>query len=81
MGTAEAESRRHCQSTRVEEMAKAAGRLVRAGRPRSRVASSHDVVAPKEVERYSCLFVFICGSSLLTIERLSSTTIGSFFLE
>ena len=38
MGSAEAESWPRCRSTRVEEMAEAAGRLVRAGRPRSRVA-------------------------------------------
>ena len=59
MGWAEAESRGRCRSSRVEEMAKAVPGPVRAGRPRSRVASSHNVVAPKEVHRYSCLFVFI----------------------
>ena len=37
MGSAEAESWRRCRSTRVEELAQAAGGLVRAGRPRSRV--------------------------------------------
>ena len=35
--------------------------------------SSRNVVAPEEVHRSSCLFVFIRGSS--------SKTIGSFFLE
>ena len=37
MGPAEAESRRHCRSTRVEKMAEAVPGRVRAGRPRSRV--------------------------------------------
>ena len=37
MGSAEADSWRRCRSTRVEEMAEAVPRLVRAGRPRSRV--------------------------------------------
>ena len=36
IGWAEAESWRRCRSGRVEEMAEAAGRLVQAGRPRSR---------------------------------------------
>ena len=34
-----------------------AASVVRAGRPRSRGASSHDVVAAKEVHRSLCLFV------------------------
>ena len=34
--SAEAESRRRCRSTRVEQIAEAVPRLVRAGRPRSR---------------------------------------------
>ena len=37
MGPAEAESWRRYRSTRVEEMTEAVPRLVRAGRPRSRV--------------------------------------------
>ena len=37
MGSAEAESWPRCRSTRVEEMAETVPRLVRAGRPRSRV--------------------------------------------
>ena len=37
MGSAEAESWPRCRSTRVEELAEAVPRLVRAGRPRSRV--------------------------------------------
>ena len=37
MGLAEAESWRRCRSSRVEEMAEAVPRIVRAGRPRSRV--------------------------------------------
>ena len=36
MGWAEAESRRRCLSSRLEEMAEAVPGLVRAGRPRSR---------------------------------------------
>ena len=36
MGSAEAESRRRCRSTWVEQMAEAVPGLVRAGRPRSR---------------------------------------------
>ncbi len=46
MGPAEAEAGRRCRSNRVEEMAEAAGGFVRAGRPRSRGASSHDRVTP-----------------------------------
>ena len=38
MGTAEAEPRRPCRSSQVEEMAEALPGLVRAGRPRSRVS-------------------------------------------
>ena len=57
MGSAHAGSWRRCRSRRVGVMAEAAGRLVRAGRPRSRVASSHDVVAATEVHRSLCLFV------------------------
>ena len=64
MGPAEAEAGRRCRLIPVEEMAKAAGGFVRAGRPRSRGASSHDVVAPKEVHRSSRPLVFIRGSSL-----------------
>ncbi len=37
MGSAEAESWSRCRSSWVEEMAEAVPRLVRAGRPRSRV--------------------------------------------
>ena len=37
MGPAEAESWHRCRTTRVEEMTEAVPRLVRAGRPRSRV--------------------------------------------
>ena len=37
MGSAEAGSWRRCRSSRVEEMAEAVPRIVRAGRPRSRV--------------------------------------------
>ena len=37
MGSAEAGSWRRCRSSRVEEMAEAVPRNVRAGRPRSRV--------------------------------------------
>ncbi len=65
--------RRRCRSIQVAEMGGAVPGMVRAERPRSRGASSLDVVAPKEVHRYSCLFVFIRGSSLKTI--------ASFFLE
>ena len=43
MGPAEAESWRRCRSTRVEEMAEAVPRLVRAGRPRSRVGILHTI--------------------------------------
>ena len=77
MGPAEAEAGRRCRLIPVEEMAEAAGGFVRAGRPRSRGASSHDRVTPtgqycrsilaplslKEVHPSSCLFVFIRGSS------------------
>ena len=37
MGSAEAESWRRCRSSRVEELAEAVPKRVRAGRPRSRV--------------------------------------------
>ncbi len=101
LGPAEAEPWRRCRSIRVEEMGEAIPRFVRAGRPRSRGAFSHDVGSPrqprpaearpglnqllggdddtdqrhnsaeafgrrsslKELHPYSCLFVFICGSS------------------
>ena len=43
---AEAEAGRRCRLIPVEEMAEAAGGFVRAGRPRSRGASSHDRVTP-----------------------------------
>ena len=46
MGPAEAEPWRRCRSIRVEEMGEAIPRFVRAGRPRSRGAFSHDVVTP-----------------------------------
>ena len=46
MGPAEAEAGRRCRLIPVEEMAEAAGGFVRAGRPRSRGASSHDRVTP-----------------------------------
>ena len=52
MGGAEAESRRRCRSTRVEEMGEAVPGRLRAGRPRSRGASFRDVVAAREVHRY-----------------------------
>ena len=41
MGSDKSESWRRCRSSRVEEMNEAAGRLVRAGRPRSRVGFVH----------------------------------------
>jgi len=47
MGSAEAESQRRFRSSRVEEMGEAVPGPVRAGRPRSRVASSRDVFAAK----------------------------------
>ena len=53
IGPAEAEPWRRCRSIRVEEMGEAAGRFVRAGRPRSRGASSHDLVTPREQNRRS----------------------------
>ena len=53
MVPAEAEPWRRCRSIRVEEMGEAAGRFVRAGRPRSRGASSHDLVTPREQNRRS----------------------------
>ena len=46
MGPAEAEAGRRCRLIPVKEMAEAAGGFVRAGRPRSRGAFSHDVVTP-----------------------------------
>ena len=46
MGPAEAEAGRRCRLIAVEEMSEAVGGFVRAGRPRSRVASSHDRVIP-----------------------------------
>ena len=46
MGPAEAGAGRRCRLIPVEEMAEAAGGFVRAGRPRSRGASSHDRVTP-----------------------------------
>ena len=46
LGPAEAEPWRRCRSIRVEEMGEAIPRFVRAGRPRSRGAFSHDVVTP-----------------------------------
>ena len=46
MGPAEAGAGRRCRLIAVEEMAEAAGGFVRAGRPRSRGASSHDRVTP-----------------------------------
>ena len=48
-------------------------RCMRARRPRSRGASFRDGVAAKDLHRYSCLFVFIRGSS--------SKQIGSFTLK
>ena len=72
MGPAVADSWRRCRSSPVEELGEAlpvwCGRDARA--PGG--ASSHNVVAPKEVHRSSCLFVFIRGSS--------SKTIGCFSL-
>ncbi len=46
MGPAEAEPWRRCRSIRVEEMGEAIPGFVRAGRPRSRVAFSPNVVTP-----------------------------------
>ena len=57
MGPAEAEPWLRRRSTRMEQMGETVPGYVRAGRPRSRRASSHDVVAPKEVHRSSCPFV------------------------
>ena len=47
MGPADAEPWHRCRSTRVEEMAEAVPGFVRAGRPRSRGASSKDIVPPR----------------------------------
>ncbi len=49
MGPAEAELGRRCRSIRVEEMGEAIPGFVRAGRPRSRVAFSPNVVTPHDV--------------------------------
>ena len=70
MGPAEAEAGRRCRLIPVEEMAEAAGGFVRAGRPRSHWASSHDrvtptgqkcrsILAPVVVEGGSSVFVSI----------------------
>ena len=53
MGPAEAEPWRRCRSIRVEEMGEAVPGFVRAGRPRSRGASSHDIVTPRAQIRRS----------------------------
>ena len=53
IGPAEAEPWRRCRSIRVEEMGEAIPGFVRAGRPRSRGASSHDLVTPREQNRRS----------------------------
>ena len=52
--------------------------MVRAGRPRSRGASSHNVVAPKQVHRSSCVFVFIRGlvkNPKLVVGLMSGTSL------
>ncbi len=87
MGPAEAEAGRRCRLIPMEEMAEAAGGFVRAGRPRSRgglppMTGSHQrdksaeafwrQLSLKEVHQSSCLFVFIGGSSSLTIGCFSS---------
>ena len=75
LGPAEAEPWRRCRSIQVGEMAEAVPGLVRAGRPRSRVAFSHDVVtptsqycrsirAPLVIEGTPSVFVCIRGLSL-----------------
>ena len=75
MGPAEAEPWRRCRSIRVEEMGEAMPGFVRAGRPRSRVAFSHNVVtptsqycrsirAPLVIEGTPSVFVCIRGLSL-----------------
>ena len=46
MGSAEADSWPRCRSTRVEQMAEAVPRRVRAGRPRSRVGILHTIMNP-----------------------------------
>ena len=68
MCTAETEFRRRCRPTRVEQMAEAVPGLVRAGRPRSRVASFRDVVAAKDIYQ-TCVYLWFAFN-----------TIGSFFL-
>ena len=73
MGPAEAESWRRCRSRPgawVEEMNQAAGRLVRAGRPRSRVGF---IPSRRRSKGGPSVFVSIRGPS--------SKTIGSFFLQ
>ena len=47
IGQAEGEPWRRCRLIQVGEMAEAVPGLVRAGRPRSREASSHDIVTPR----------------------------------
>ena len=67
MGSAEAESWRGCRSSRVEEMGEALPVLCGRDARAPGGASSRDGVAAKQVHRSSCSFVFIRGSSLLTM--------------
>ena len=88
MGPAEAEAGRRCRLIPVEEMAEAAGGFVRAGRPRSRGASSHDrvtptgqkcrsILAPVVVEGSPSVFVSI-RVHLCSFRGSSSITISRF---
>ena len=86
MGPADAEPWHRCRSTRVEEMAEAVPGFVRAGRPRSRGASSKDIVPPRSryrrsiraplvVEGGPSVFVSLRGPSVES--RTGALTIGS----
>ncbi len=73
IGPAEAESWRRCRSSPGRGDGRGCASVVRARRSRSR-PSSRDGVAAKQVHRYSCPFVFIRGSSLLTIGCFTEDT-------
>ena len=74
MGPAEEEPWRLCRSIRVEEMGEAVPGFLRAGRPRSRGTSSHDMVTPRGQNCRSTPgpLVFEGGPSLFVFIRVHS---------